>query len=615
MKQIGRLPLWGKYLLVIVSLTMVMGFVFGEILRISETKFIEEKIQGQLEQYSNIIVSATKQDLLEQNNQNLENTVLTITYNIPSLAHLCFYNRDNEKIYQWGIDDQHSDDHFHYEITKDVVVNNGYIGKVEIALKNQVPEEIIAHHVAYIRIILAASLLVLGCLCYFVSQYLIINPIARINHKILSLKEMYPQLNQVKENQSEMQRLNSSVLILRQVLEKQREKERQLHQAQHESEEANRIKTEFIATMSHEIRTPMNVILGSLEVLNEEDLSPKSKRFAEISQSAAHLLLNQLNDVLDFARLESGKVALSQGEFSPYKLVRSIEDIFRNQAEQKGLQFHVDIGFSPELFMVSDEGKISQILTNIVGNALKFTSSGSITIRARWHETEQLIFTISDTGIGIDKDKIASILQPFVQSDASFSRRYGGAGMGLAITSALVELLCGQLEIDSQVAKGTQFTVRVPIAKSYFKQQKQSGSSKHDDWTSLHGKKILLVEDSISNQLIAKTILEKNGFVVETALNGREAIEQVQQVKVDAVLMDLQMPELNGLEASLAIRRLGGIYTSLPIIAMTANASDKDREECHQAGMDDYLTKPINKQQMLEVLRIWLTTQSTPEIE
>ncbi|MDP2546137.1 ATP-binding protein [Photobacterium damselae subsp. piscicida] len=181
-----------------------------------------------------------------------------------------------------------------------------------------------------------------------------------------------------------------------------------------------------------------------------------------------------------------------------------------------------------------------------------------MTIRARWHETEQLIFTISDTGIGIDKDKIASILQPFVQSDASFSRRYGGAGMGLAITSALVELLCGQLEIDSQVAKGTQFTVRVPIAKSYFKQQDQSGYSKRDDWTSLHGKKILLVEDSISNQLIAKTILEKNGFVVETALNGREAIEQVQQIKVDAVLMDLQMPELNGLEASLAIRRLGG---------------------------------------------------------
>lgn len=157
--------------------------------------------------------------------------------------------------------------------------------------------------------------------------------------------------------------------------------------------------------------------------------------------------------------------------------------------------------------------------------------------------------------------------------------------------------------------------MRVPIAKSYFKQQDQSGSSKRDDWTSLHGKKILLVEDSISNQLIAKTILEKNGFVVETALNGREAIEQVQQIKVDAVLMDLQMPELNGLEASLAIRRLGGIYTSLPIIAMTANASDKDREECHQAGMDDYLTKPINKQQMLEVLRIWLTTQSITEIE
>lgn len=604
--HLRKLPLWLKYAVMISFITLIFCIISGEIVRLYEKDYLEEKVERQLQQYFTVLTAATIEDVLTEDIPHLNTILEYVAPDIPDLCYVAIHNDQDNTLATWGIKPLENSTESS-QIYKTISVEGEVFGSMSIAIsKNNLINDI-NHHVEQMRFFSAISLLFLGVLSYFISQYLLLSPLTKINNKLLSLKCLQKTPNEPLTEQSELDRLNASVDTLKDVLKQQIEREQQLYKAKLEAEAANKSKVEFIATMSHEIRTPLSVILGALEILEEEPLTQHGQKFTVSAHNAAKILLSQLNDILDYSKLDSGKAILNNTRFSPFQMTQSIIAIFTDQAQQKGITLQLNSALSADDYVLGDEGKSSQILTNLLGNAIKFTDSGSISIKMKsniYKGKQAITFSVTDTGIGIDSNKVKSILSPFVQSDASFSRRYGGAGMGLAISQALIHLIGGELKITSERHQGStfSFTLQLEPTSAPLKTSDEHtlNSTKHQAAT------ILLVEDSPSNQMIAKAILAKNGFDVVIANNGKEAVAALESTSYDLILMDLQMPEMNGFEACTCIRDLQNNKSDIPIIAMTANVSQQDQVQCQSVGMDDFLTKPINKIKMLEVLHHWL---------
>ncbi|CAG22883.1 response regulator [Photobacterium profundum] len=601
-----KLPLWLKYAVMISFITLILCLISGEIVRVYEKNYLEEKVERQLQQYFTVLTAATIEDVLTEDIPHLETILEYVTSDIPDLSYVAIHNDQDKTLATWGVKPLDNSTESS-QIYKTISVEGEIFGSMSIAISKNNFINDIDHHVEQMRFLSAISLLLLGVLSYFICQYLLLSPLTKINNKLLSLKCLQKTPKEPLTEQSELDRLNASVDTLEDVLKQQIEREKQLHKAKLEAEAANKSKVEFIATMSHEIRTPLNVILGALEILEEEPLTQHGQKFTVSAHNAAKILLSQLNDILDYSKLDSGKAILNNTSFSPFQMTQSIIAIFSDQAQQKDITLQLNSALLAEDYVLGDEGKSSQILTNLLGNAIKFTDSGTISINLNssiYKEKQAITFSVIDTGIGIDNNKIQSILSPFVQSDASFSRRYGGAGMGLAISQALIHLIGGELKITSELHQGStfSFTLQLESTTAPLKTivEHTLTDTKHQAAT------ILLVEDSPSNQMIAKAILAKNGFNVVTANNGKEAVAALENTNYDLILMDLQMPEMNGFEACTCIRNLHNNKSDIPIIAMTANVSQQDQVQCFSVGMDDFLTKPINKIKMLEVLHHWL---------
>ena len=597
--------LWIKYLTILSIVTVGLSFTAGEIVREYETRYLERKVESQLVGHFSTLSSIAMEDVLTEDIPRLETIVDQVALHTPDLQYILICNEDQDVLVSWG-EKPAQELPLMAVYENKIALENETFGYMKIAISKAPFFKDIAQHVEQIRYFSAISLLLLGVLCYFVSQYLFLSPIDKINHKLLSINGLLLPKGMSREKSSELEVLSCSVDLLQDALNIQKEKEAQLQLAKHKAETANKMKTEFIATMSHEIRTPMNVILGSLEIMKDEPLSNNSQQFTDTALNAAKVLLSQLNDILDYSRLDSGKTGLNKEPFSPVQTSQAVIAIFSPQAEEKGLTLSLETDLKTEQNVCGDVGKVSQVLTNLIGNAIKFTEQGAISVCISSETTSGLsaiTFTVKDTGIGIEKDKVATIHHPFVQSDPSFSRRYGGAGMGLAISHELISLMGGSLQVNSELGKGSEFTFTItfPVVSPEVNLHLSPlpAAEDHSDST------ILLVEDSPSNQLIAKTMLSRSGYKVETANNGLEALKAVRNTQYSLILMDLQMPEMNGLDACKAIRKLTDEKADVPIIAMTANVSDSDRKECALVGMDDFLTKPINKGKMLNVINHW----------
>ncbi|MCW8327429.1 response regulator [Photobacterium sp. SDRW27] len=589
----------------ITLITSVLSFGAGEIVRVFERTYLEEKVDLQLENYFNALSSTTIENVLTEDIPHLETILEQAASHSPELIYVQITNEAGKLLARWG-EAPRASNGLSAQYQRTISLEGEVFGFIRLAISKEKYLNEINHHVDLMRYFSATSLLLLGCFSYFLTQYLLLSPIDKINRKLLSIQNLAQSVEPVPEQLSELERLNRSVNTLREVLLAQKEKEHQLEVARKRAEEANRSKTEFIATMSHEIRTPMNVILGSLDILKDEIQSSTAIQLTNTAQSAAKLLLSQLNDILDYSKLDANKMILSDEPFSPVRVAENVIALFSSEAEQKqlSLTLHSDISCQTEL--IGDKGKISQILTNLIGNALKFTEKGCITLSLNSQENRdstEITFKLEDSGIGIAKDKLQSILEPFVQSDPSFSRRYGGAGMGLSISSKLLALMRSELKVQSTLGEGSVFSFKLILPQT---QQKSDRKNTITPTIKQQSLPILLVEDSPSNQLIAKTILARHGFQVDTANNGLEAIQAIRNKRFALILMDLQMPEMNGFDACCEIRRFANIKKQIPIVAMTANVSNTDRQQCLSVGMDDFLTKPINKQKMLQVICYWL---------
>ncbi len=386
-------------------------------------------------------------------------------------------------------------------------------------------------------------------------------------------------------------------ISIRNKLEKQLRFEKQ--RADHNAE----LKEQFMANMSHEIRTPMNAIIGFTHLLSKTNLTPEQLTFLGAIETSGNNLLNLINDILDFSKIEAGKMSLERIPIPLHEFLDSIALLFTNKAKERPIHFSVQLSANLPQTIIGDPTRLSQILVNLINNAIKFTSEGSVTLHVSSKpisSTQAVIsFVVKDTGIGIDEDKIEQIFDRFNQGNRQTTRLYGGTGLGLSIVKSLTDLQNGQVTVKSKLGIGSEFTVSIPFTLS---ERIESSSANPVPVSQLVGSPlILLAEDNELNKLLATQYLTGFGCKVITASNGLEAIEKVKVNQPDLILMDIQMPEMDGYEASERIRSL--VKKPIPIIAMTAHVLPGEKEKCLNHGMNDYLTKPFEEITLFNLIK------------
>ena len=407
--------------------------------------------------------------------------------------------------------------------------------------------------------------------------------------------------------------INNLASALDQASDEQQQAMAQLIQTREEAEQANKAKSDFLAMMSHELRTPMNGVLGMLQLLETTHLSAEQAEYAAVASESTGHLLKVINDILDFSRIERAALELEHIDFNLGELIGSSVQSFQHSAAQRGLALRLVVPPGMEQMQVTgDPTRIRQVLLNLIGNALKFTERGEVEVQARWQVLDpQLIWltcAVRDTGIGIDSERLDTMFVAFKQADNSISRRYGGTGLGLAIARTLAERMGGNLRGESREGHGSVFTLEMPLAVSCAPAALLVDSPATSRLVG-QGRRILLVEDNPVNQTVIEAMLRSLGFEVSVASDGLQAVEQAGQRHHAAALMDCRLPLVDGYEATRRIRQLPE-GKDLPIIALTANALQGDRERCLEAGMNDYLSKPFKRTELQQVLQRWLPGQA-----